>query len=161
MYIRPLGCFVVDYCLDSKEEYVFFNKIEVSTVCDLEVSLDYQSKLVSDHSILSWMLFQNVPRCIENISLGRNMKKAKKVLITDLRKIPPHFLYSREKYLFLLAEWLHSNSINQYFLDNIYNNFCNILQTEIQNTISVRSHFQSNYKKPWWNQSLKRERKKR
>ena len=116
-YISPLGCSVVDYCLVPKEEYEFFNKFEVSTVCGLEVSVDYQSKPVSDHSILSWLLFHNVPRCNVNISPGRNMIKAKKVLSPDLRKIPPHFLYSRVKELSSLAEWFHSNSINQYFID--------------------------------------------
>ena len=105
----------------------------MSTVCDLEVSVDYQSKPVSDHSILSWLLFHNVPGCHVNISPGRNMKKAKKVLSPDLRKIPPHFLYSSVKDLSSLAEWLHyceRSELSGLFngTDFLYNYICSIFQ---------------------------------
>ena len=55
-----LGCSVVDYCLVPKENYNLFSSFEVTTVRDSEVILDYYNTPASDHSVLSWHVFQNI-----------------------------------------------------------------------------------------------------
>ena len=46
IHISSLGCSVVDYCLVEKEEFDNFSNFEVTTVSDLERSLNYQLLII-------------------------------------------------------------------------------------------------------------------
>ena len=154
-YISSLGCSVVDYCLVEKEDFDNFSNFEVTTVSDLERSLNYQSRPATDHSVLSWLLFSNTLLQNENDTTSHEDNES---FSYNYKKIPPDFLQTCITGISLLSEAILSNSMNQTLLDEIYSKFCDIVKAEIQNKLPyIKRKFPS--KKPWWNYSLNSARK--
>ena len=147
IYISSLGCSVVDYCLVEKEDFDNFSNFEVTTVSDLERSLNYQA---TDHSVLSWLLFSNTLLQNENDTTSHEDNES---FSYNYKKIPPDFLQTCITDISLLSEAILSNSMNQTLLDEIYSKFCDIVKAEIQNKLPyIKRKFPS--KKSWWNYSL-------
>ena len=153
-YVSTLGCSVVDYCLVSKEDFEFFSHFEVHTLSELEEKLDYQCIRTSDHSVLSWQVFNHDKQFVHT-----NKERDEKIPIPDFRKIPPDFLSRYEKDISHLSQLLLlSKNVTQDLIDHVYNSFCHIVCAEIQQKLPLK-RFPKNMKQPWWNRSLKNARK--
>ena len=157
-YISSLGCSVCDYCLVPKEDYDLFSCFEVITIRDLETNLDHYDTLASDHSVLSWIVFQNITKSDLHISVRENARDKRKVPLPDFRKVPSNFLQNCEKDISLLSQQLMSSTVTQSLVDHIYNSFCKLLHSEIRVNIPTKRH-RKPYKQPWWNCSLSKARK--
>jgi len=139
-YISSLGCSVCDYCLVPKEDYDLFCCFEVITIRDLETNLDHYDTLASDHSVLSWTMFQNSTKSDLHISVRENARDKRNVPLPDFRKVPPNFLQNCEKDISLLSQQLMSSTVTQSLVDHIYNSFCKILHSEIRVNIPTKRH---------------------
>ena len=153
-YISSLGCSV---CLVSKEDYDLFSCFEVITIRDLETKLDHYDTLASDHSVLSWIVFQNITKSDFHISVRENARDKGNAPLPDFRKVPPNFLQNCEKDN-LFSQQLMSSTVTQSLVYHIYNSFCKILHSEIRVYIPTKRH-RKPYKQPWWNFCLSKPRK--
>ena len=145
-YVSSLGCSEVDYSLVSKEDYNLFSSFEVTTVRDLEVPLDYYNTPASDHSVLSWHVFQNIEESSAinpHITVRESVSVMRNIPVPDFRKVPPNFLQNCEKDISVLSQTLWSSNITQSLVDHVYNSFCNILQSEIHDNIATIKYHKS------------------
>ena len=124
------------------------------TLSELEEKLDYQCIRTSDHSVLSWQLFNHDKQFVHT-----NKERDEIIPLPDFRKIPPDFLSRHEKDISHMSELLLSKNVTQDLIDHVYNSFCLIVCAEIQQNSLSNDSRRIIMKQPWWNQSLKNARK--
>ena len=102
-YISSLGC---SDCLVPKEDYDLFSCFEVITIRDLETNLDYYNTLASDHSVLSWLVFQNIMKSNLHTSVRENARDKRNVPSQISERSLPTFYRTVRK----ISPSYHNNS---------------------------------------------------
>ena len=148
-YVSSLGRSVVDCCLVHKDDFHMYSNFTVKTPSELVSEHNYkESKGIPDHSILTWQL------SIEGEEEYSSHTKANKECTPKflLHKVPRNFMSSKRSTLYNLTLPLNSPDLTQITIDQVYNEFCNLVLGEMELKIP-KIKCRTNHK-PWWNPKL-------
>ncbi|CAG2189035.1 unnamed protein product [Mytilus edulis] len=168
-FVSTRGSSVVDYCVVPYEKLAFFQNFEViraRTLIEENAAVgSYDPKHIPDHSLLCWTFVTpgNVVQQAVSEQLMTDNGNVKSVKY-DTRSIPNDWMSDSEtisKLNKFITE-LEESELNQLNLDNKYEVFVKIVQTEMDlklnkrktNIYDGKSNKRRRMKKSWWNENL-------
>lgn len=131
------GASVVDYCLTPYEDlakYEHFSVNRVRTLIQQAIGIENTDcRTIPDHSFLTWKyVFANY---VDSRSAGQNSEIVKEVIFTkyDRKNVPSCFLTDDRvvTQLNTAIDKLQSGHRNQTLIDAVYEDFCTIVKTEM------------------------------
>lgn len=165
-YVSTRGLSVVDYCVLPYENLNIYKNFEVIRASELAnksiIAGSIEPRFIPDHSVLKWEM--EIALCekkdIENVYKNKNVQKR---VIYNVKNIPNNWLQD-ENVIGQINSCIvniENSYDNQIDIDNVYNEFINIMQTEMNDKLEQKTKLldgcnnkRRRFKKPWWSDEL-------
>lgn len=157
--VSTKGASVVDYCIIPYEQFEQYSDFSVVRARDLydQCGIQHLSK-IPDHSLLKWKM--TLDNCVTNDDqTGPTVSYVKYKLDT----IPANFMLKEDTVNAINThiQRLEHDTVNQQDIDHIYNEFCDTLHCEMQDSVQSkvmllngRRNNKKRVNKPWWTEHL-------
>lgn len=167
-FVSSKGQSVVDYCITSYENLQLFQDFKVIRASDLVIKsklnkTGLDARWIPDHSLLYCEL--NISASLPSCHTSGN--RSPEFIKFDVKKktVPSNFCHGDEIHLRLLdiIKGLETNVVSQCNIDQVYNDFCDIVSGEMNQKLhskvivmsdSTYCSKRNRIKKPWWNDNL-------
>ena len=166
-FISTRGCSVVDYCIAPYEQLERFTDFYVHRATELVrqtgVADNFDLRtIVPDHSFLTWNV--NLKFAFSDEGISRIYEPKRKIKY-DTQNIPQDWLLDHDiiEKIDNIIRRLENGENTQVSVDSLYENFVNIIKSEMSQKLSSKFIICSGYdnkqrkcRKPWWNDELTR-----
>ncbi|CAG2203532.1 unnamed protein product [Mytilus edulis] len=165
-YVSTRGSSVVDFCITPFENINSFKKFEVIRASDLAnkslTTGSIEPKYIPDHSVLCWEFESAVCENTNKQSLNSHDNRSNHI-VYNVKNIPDTWMNDENSINLINSCIANIESCNgiQVELDNIYNEFINVIHNEMNDKLDKKIKIMNSvnnkkrrFKKRWWTDEL-------
>ena len=166
-FVSTRGSSVVDYCVvpyECLKNFTNFQVIRASVLFNQSVATGSSDpKYIPDHSVLCWEMESALCESVNNEKSSYSICDTSNQFIYNVKNIPDNWMKdeSVRNLINLCISNIESCNGSQFEIDNLYDDFVNIMHNEMDNKLDKkvkilngRNNKRRRFKKQWWNDEL-------